>query len=92
MALHRFGEIEVDQGVPAEHHEGVVEEVLEILNLFESAGGTHGIADQFAVFDAAFKAVGNFDAETLTIAEVILDLLCQVGDVHHDFRKAVLPQ
>ena len=92
MALHRFGEIEVDQGVPAEHDEGVVEEALEVLNLFESTGGTHGIADQFAVFDAAFKAVGNFDAETLTIAEVILDLLSQVGDVHHDFGKAVLPQ
>ena len=50
------------------------------------------VADQLTVFDAAFKAVGDFNTEALTITEVVLDLLSQVGDVHHDFGEAVLPQ
>ena len=92
MALHRFGEVEIDQRIAAEHHEGVVEEGLEALDLLQSTGGSHRIADQFAIFDPAFKAVGDFHAEALAIAEIILDLLSQVGHVHHDFGEAVLPQ
>ena len=37
VATNRFGEVEIDQSVTAEHHEGVVEEVLEILNFLQSA-------------------------------------------------------
>ena len=33
MATHRFAQIQVDQGITAEHHKGVVEEALEVLDL-----------------------------------------------------------
>jgi hypothetical protein len=59
VAPHRFSEVQVDQGIAAEHHKGVIEEALEVLDLLEATGGAHGIADQFAVFDAAFEAVGD---------------------------------
>ena len=90
MAPHGLGQVEIDQGITAEHHEGLVEEALEILNLFEATGRSEGVADQLAILNAAFKAVGNLDAKTLAIPEVVLDLLGQVGDIHHDFREAML--
>ena len=92
MATHRFAQIKVDQGITAKHHKGVVEEALEILDLLQPSCRSHRVADQLTVFDAAFKAVGDFNTEALTIAEVVLDLLSQVGDVHHDFGEPVLPQ
>ena len=75
MATHRFAQIQVDQGITAEHHKGVVEEALEILDLLQPSCRSHRVADQLTVFDAAFKAVCDFNTEALTIAEVVLDLL-----------------
>ena len=90
MQAYRFAEIKVDQRIAAEHHEGVVKEVLEILDFFEPASRPQGTADQFAVFNPSFKAVGNFNPETLAIPEVIFNLFGQVGDVHHHFGETVL--
>ena len=90
VTAHRFGEVEVDQGVSAEDHKGVVKKVLEVLDFLQATGGTQGAADQFAVFDPPLKAVGDFHTEALPIAEIILDLLCQVGDVHHHLIEAML--
>ena len=38
MTPHGFGEVKINQGISAQHHEGVVEEVLEILDLLQSTG------------------------------------------------------
>jgi phosphopantetheinyl transferase (holo-ACP synthase) len=38
-------------------------------------GHAKGIADQFAILDAAFKAVGGLHAEALTFAGILLDFL-----------------
>ena len=92
VTTHGFGEIKVDQRVAAEHHEGVVEEGLEILDALEASGRTQGIADQFTVFDASLEAVGDLHPEALAVAEIVLDLLGQMGDVDHDFVESVLAQ
>ena len=92
MAPHGFGQIEVDQGIAAEHHEGLIKEGLEGLNFLQATGRSQGIANQLTVFDAAFKAVGNFHAKALAVSEIVLDFLGQVRHIHHDFGEAVLAQ
>ena len=92
VAFDGFAEIEIDQRIAAKHDEGVIEEVLEGLDFLESASGSNGVTNQLAVFNSAFKAVGNFNAKALTIPEVVLDLLSKVGDIHHHFGESVLPE
>ena len=92
MAAHGFGEIEVDQGIAAEHHEGLIEEGLEGLDFLQASGRSQGIADQLAVFNAALKAVGNFDTKALAVAEIVFNFLSQVRHIHHDFGEAMLAQ
>ena len=38
VATNRFAQIKVDQGIAAQHHEGVVEEMLKVLDLFQPSG------------------------------------------------------
>ena len=92
MTAHSLAEIQIDQCIAAEHHKGVVEEWLEGLDLLQAAGGADGITNQLAILDAALEAVSDFHAEPLTIAEIVFDLLGQVGHVHHDLGEPVLPQ
>ena len=73
MPLQRFGEIEVDQRITAEHNKGVVKKMLKILDFFQATGRTHRTANEFSIFNASFEAVGQFNAKTLTISEIVFN-------------------
>ena len=67
MALDGLCQVEVDQGITTQHHEGVVKEGLKILDFFETTRRTQGVSDQFAVLNTALEAVSNFNTEALAI-------------------------
>ena len=90
VATNRFTQIEVDQRIAAQHNEGVIEELLEVLNFFQATGGTEGITDEFTVLNAAFKAVSDFNSKTLPVPKVVFDFFSQVRDIHHHFGEAML--
>ena len=90
VATDGFGQVEINQCVAAEHHKGVIEERLKVLDLLEPSGGTQGITDQFTILNPTFKAVSDLDTEPLTISEVIFDLLSEMGDIHHHFGETML--
>ncbi|CAI8311632.1 MAG: Uncharacterised protein [Synechococcus sp. MIT S9220] len=90
VTSHRFGEIKVDECIATQHHKGVVEERLEILDFLQPASGAQSVTDQFAIFDTAFEAVSDFHSKSLAISEVVLDLLGQVGHIDHHLRETML--
>jgi hypothetical protein len=75
MTSHRFTEIQINQGIAAEHHEGVIKEWLEILNALEATGGAKGITNQLTVNNATLEAIGYLHTKALAITEVTLNLL-----------------
>jgi acyl dehydratase len=78
VAPDGLGEIEIDQGIPAEHHKGVVKEALKGLNFLDSSGRTQRFADQFTIFNPSFEAVGNLDTKAPVFVGDTLEVWVEV--------------
>ena len=90
MPLQGLSEIEIDQRITTEHNKGVVKKMLKILDFFQATGRTHRISNEFSIFNPSFEAVGQFNAKTLTITEIVFNFLSQMRHVHHHFGETVL--
>ena len=89
VLAQRRGQVQVNDGIPAHHQEGVVEEAAEFLDPLDAPGRPEGFPDQFTVLDMALEGIADADAPAPAVAEIGLDGFGQVAYVHHDIGEAV---
>ncbi|MNP98347.1 hypothetical protein D3C85_109620 [compost metagenome] len=86
-------DVEVDQGVAAQHDGGFIEKVTELLDLLHAAGRSQRLGHDFArVIRVTFEGIADLHAELVPLAEILLDFFMQITDINHDFGNAVTGQ
>ena len=86
------GDVQVNQGIAAQHQGGFVKEAAEVLDAAHTAGRSHGAGQNVAVFAHALVGVANLHAPAATVAKIFFNLVVVVSHVDHDFGDAVAGQ
>ena len=86
------GDVQVNQGIAAQHQGGFIKEAAEVLDAAHAAGRSHGARQNVAVFANALVGVANLHAPAATVAKIFFNLVVVVSHVDHDFGDAVAGQ
>jgi len=85
-------DVQVDDGIAAQHQGRFVKKAAEILDATHAAGRTHGARQDFPMFPHAFVGVADLHTPAVAIAKVVFDLPVVERHVDHDLLDPVARQ
>ena len=85
----RRANVQVDDGVAAQHQGGLVKKTTKVLDVAHAAGRAQRPVDDLAVLAHALIAVADGHAPAVAIAKVVFDFPVVVSHVDHDLAHVV---
>jgi hypothetical protein len=82
-------DVQIDDGVAAQHDGGVVKKAGEILDTAHATRRPQGLVHDFTVLTTPFVAVAHLNPPAVAVAEVAFDFPVVVRHVDHDFAHIV---